>query len=92
MFNGMGIQYAGTLLGCVAILLIPISVCFYLYGRKLRERSKYSPTMGDKPPLDEENGMDEEGEGGGGGLRPTNTTTTKGTGVGAGDVDVEKKA
>lgn len=50
MFNGLGIQWAGTLLGCVAILLIPIPVGFYVFGAKLRERSRFSPTMGDKPP------------------------------------------
>jgi MFS transporter, DHA1 family, multidrug resistance protein len=88
MFIGMGIQYAGTLLGCVAILLIPIPVCFYLYGKKLRERSKYSPTMGDKPPLDEESETDEvEQDGASEVLRETSTTTTNGAGV-----DVEKKA
>jgi MFS transporter, DHA1 family, multidrug resistance protein len=88
MFNGMGIQYAGTLLGCVAILLIPIPVCFYLYGKKLRERSKYSPTMGDKPPLDEESETDEEEQDQAGEeLGPTSITTTNGPGA-----EVEKKA
>lgn len=90
MFNGMGIQYAGTLLGCVAILLIPIPVCFYLYGRKLREKSRFSPTMGDKPPADEDTTTDEEEGGATGGLTVTNTTT-KGTRERTdGEGDVEK--
>ena len=45
MFNGMGIQWASTLLGCVAAALVPIPVIFYLYGHKIRERSKFAPTM-----------------------------------------------
>lgn len=44
MFNGMGIQWASTLLGCVAAVLVPIPVCFYLYGARIRKRSAYAPT------------------------------------------------
>ena len=45
MFDGMGIQWASTLLGCIAAALVPIPVIFYLYGHKIRERSKFAPTM-----------------------------------------------
>lgn len=55
MFNGMGIQWAGTLLGCVSVALVPIPVLFYIYGRKLREKSKFAPTMKRKPAPSEEN-------------------------------------
>ncbi|OTB14694.1 hypothetical protein K445DRAFT_75548 [Daldinia sp. EC12] len=41
MFNGLGIQWAATLLGCVAAILVPIPVLFYLYGHKIRAKSKY---------------------------------------------------
>lgn len=44
MFEGMGIQWASTLLGCVAAALVPIPIVFYLYGHKIRERSSYAPT------------------------------------------------
>lgn len=44
MFNGMGIQWASTLLGCVAAVLVPIPVIFYKYGHKIRARSAYAPT------------------------------------------------
>ncbi|KAI1344020.1 major facilitator superfamily domain-containing protein [Xylariaceae sp. FL0016] len=44
MFNGMGIQWASTLLGCVAAVLVPIPVIFYLYGAKIRQKSKLAPT------------------------------------------------
>ena len=44
MFNGMGIEWASTLLGCVAAVLMPIPVIFYIYGHKIRARSAYAPT------------------------------------------------
>jgi len=44
MFNGMGIQWASTLLGCVAAALVPIPVIFYVYGHRIRKRSAYAPT------------------------------------------------
>ena len=46
MITGMGIQWAGTLLGCVAVCLVPLPVLFYLKGAKLRERSTFAPTFG----------------------------------------------
>lgn len=45
MFNGMGIQWASTLLGCVAAVLVPIPVIFYLYGHKIRAKSKVAPSF-----------------------------------------------
>jgi DHA1 family multidrug resistance protein-like MFS transporter len=44
MFQGMGIQWASTLLGCIAAALIPIPIIFYLYGHKIRARSSFAPT------------------------------------------------
>ncbi|KAL6703999.1 hypothetical protein ACN47E_008850 [Coniothyrium glycines] len=44
MFQGMGIQWAATLLGCIAAVLVPVPVWFYLRGAKIRERSAYAPT------------------------------------------------
>ncbi|KAI1493067.1 major facilitator superfamily transporter [Biscogniauxia mediterranea] len=43
MFNGLGIQWAATLLGCVAGVLVPIPVIFYLYGHKIRQKSRFAP-------------------------------------------------
>ncbi|KAL2171610.1 hypothetical protein VTG60DRAFT_2178 [Thermothelomyces hinnuleus] len=45
MFDGMGIQWASTLLGCVAAALVPIPIIFYLYGAKIRARSAFAPTF-----------------------------------------------
>lgn len=44
MFNGMGIQWAATLLGCIATVLVPVPVWFYLRGAKIREKSQFAPT------------------------------------------------
>ncbi|KAJ5629226.1 hypothetical protein N7528_002883 [Penicillium herquei] len=40
MFEKLGIQWACTLLGCLAALMIPIPYVFRSYGKVLRERSK----------------------------------------------------
>ena len=53
MFNNLGIQWAGTLLGCLAAVMVPIPICFYLFGKKLRQKSKFAPTMKPKPVTDD---------------------------------------
>ncbi len=50
MFDGMGIEWASTLLGCVAAALVPIPIIFYLYGHKIRARSSVAPTFPSKGP------------------------------------------
>lgn len=45
MFNNLGVEWAGTLLGCLAALLAPIPVIFYLYGHKIRAHSTYAPQI-----------------------------------------------
>ncbi|KAK3320921.1 major facilitator superfamily domain-containing protein [Cercophora scortea] len=59
MFEGMGIQWASTLLGCVAAALVPIPVLFYLYGHKLRQRSSFAPTP---PPAGFDESTDDVGD------------------------------
>jgi MFS transporter, DHA1 family, multidrug resistance protein len=44
MFQSLGVNWASTLLGCVAVVLIPIPIVFYIYGAKIRERSAFAPT------------------------------------------------
>lgn len=62
MFEGLGIQYASTLLGGFAALLVPIPICFYIYGHKLREKSKFAPTMKSKGPPSETSESDGDNE------------------------------
>ncbi|KAI3260971.1 hypothetical protein CBS147309_7331 [Penicillium roqueforti] len=40
MFQNMGIQWASTLLGCLAAIMIPIPIIFRVYGPWLRGKSK----------------------------------------------------
>ncbi|KAH8601035.1 MFS multidrug transporter-like protein [Bisporella sp. PMI_857] len=56
MFKSLGVEWAGTLLGCVAVLLVPIPIAFYKYGRKIRERSHFAPTKPMVAPSEEEEG------------------------------------
>lgn len=42
MFTHMHIKWAGTLLGCVAVVMIPVPFLFYYFGEKLRDKSKYA--------------------------------------------------
>lgn len=42
MFVNMKIQWAGTLLGCVGVVMIPVPFLFYKYGKQIREKSKFA--------------------------------------------------
>ncbi|KAK1148202.1 hypothetical protein N8T08_010848 [Aspergillus melleus] len=44
MFQNLGVQWAGTLLGCLAAIMIPIPLGFMVWGPALRRRSKFAPT------------------------------------------------
>ncbi|KAL9086566.1 MAG: hypothetical protein Q9159_004082 [Coniocarpon cinnabarinum] len=63
MFDGMGIEWASTLLGCVALALVPMPVIFLFKGKSIRRRSKMAPAidlkLDDKrrAMADEENGL-----------------------------------
>ncbi|KAK2802947.1 hypothetical protein FQN50_007192 [Emmonsiellopsis sp. PD_5] len=53
MFDALGVNWAGTLLGCVGVLLAPIPVIFYIYGARIRARSKFSPKFTPEDVLDD---------------------------------------
>lgn len=63
MFEGMGIQWAATLLGCVAVVLAPIPFIFYKFGPKIRQRSAYAPTFPMGPPQGAEDESEETASG-----------------------------
>ncbi|KAE8149351.1 major facilitator superfamily domain-containing protein [Aspergillus avenaceus] len=42
MFDGLGVEWACTLLGCVGALLIPIPLLLYLFGARIRARSDFA--------------------------------------------------
>ena len=56
MFDNLGIQWAGTLLGCLAAICVPIPVCFYVFGKNIRQKSKFAPIM--KPSKKDEGYLD----------------------------------
>ncbi|KAJ5799243.1 MFS general substrate transporter [Penicillium psychrosexuale] len=55
MFDALGVGGAGSLIGGVGVLLMPIPFVFYRYGAVIRARSKFAPTDEmPRPPTDEE--------------------------------------
>lgn len=45
MYHGLGVQWASTLIGLVALLLAPIPFLFFKYGARIRERSQFAPCV-----------------------------------------------
>jgi len=45
LFLNLGTQWAGTLLGCVSVLLTPVPFLFYFYGKRIRSKSKYAVVL-----------------------------------------------
>ncbi|KAL2857325.1 major facilitator superfamily domain-containing protein [Aspergillus pseudoustus] len=45
MFVNMGVQWAGTLLGCLSAIMIPIPLAFIAWGPKLRRKSRFAPQL-----------------------------------------------
>lgn len=54
MFKALKVNWTGTLLGCVALLLVPIPVWFLFYGEKIRRKSAYAPTKPLEVPSEDE--------------------------------------
>ncbi|KAH8796683.1 MFS multidrug transporter-like protein [Hyaloscypha finlandica] len=54
MFKALGVQWAGTLLGCVALCLVPIPVAFLIYGERIRRKSAFAPTKPIEPVSEED--------------------------------------
>ena len=44
MYEGMGVNWASSLIGGVALLLLPMPFLFYKYGPRIRARSQFSPS------------------------------------------------
>ena len=62
MFEKLGVDWAGSLLGFLAVAFLPIPFLFYIYGERLRKMSKYAPTdLSNKKSDDEES---QQGSGG----------------------------
>lgn len=42
MFRNLGTQWAGTLIGCLSLLLLPAPLLFYKYGSYIRSKSQFA--------------------------------------------------
>lgn len=42
MFQGLGIEWGSSVLGFVAAVLIPIPFLFYVYGKRIRMKGKFT--------------------------------------------------
>ena len=49
MLDAIGIGFSMTIMGSVAVLLVPIPFLFYKYGDSIRARSPYLNPKSDKP-------------------------------------------
>lgn len=56
MYEGIGINYGQTLVGCIAAVLVPLPFLFYFYGKKIRARSTFAPA----PDIEQDKRPDEE--------------------------------
>lgn len=44
MFHNLGVEWAGSLLGFLAVAFMPIPFLFYIFGERLRKLSRFAPT------------------------------------------------
>jgi DHA1 family multidrug resistance protein-like MFS transporter len=42
MFAGLGVEWASSLLGFIAVALVPIPVLFYIFGPRIRAKSSFA--------------------------------------------------
>lgn len=49
MYETLGVDWTMTLLGCIAAVLTPAPLLFWIYGKKLRKRSPYAQGPEDDP-------------------------------------------
>lgn len=45
MFDKLGVQWACTLIGCLALLLAPLPYVFWKMGPRIRAKSKFAPCI-----------------------------------------------
>lgn len=50
LFNNLGVEWGMTLLGCLALVLIPVPILFMKFGPRLREKSTWAPYTPTTPP------------------------------------------
>nr|POE65929.1 putative transporter c36.03c [Quercus suber] len=45
MYGDLGVKWATTLLGFIAVALMPVPVLFFIYGPRIRKMSRFAPQM-----------------------------------------------
>jgi len=45
LFTNLGVNWACTLIGCIALLFLPSPFLFYKYGARIRAHSKFAPCI-----------------------------------------------
>lgn len=45
MYHNLGVNWASSLLGFLSIAMIPIPICFFFFGAKIRAMSRYTPKL-----------------------------------------------
>ncbi|KAI5236283.1 MFS general substrate transporter [Aureobasidium subglaciale] len=43
-YKNLGVHYTCTILACISAVMVPVPYVFFLYGHKIRARSKYAPS------------------------------------------------
>jgi hypothetical protein len=41
-YKNMGVHYTLTILGAISAVLVPVPYLFYIFGKKVRSKSKYA--------------------------------------------------
>jgi DHA1 family multidrug resistance protein-like MFS transporter len=49
MYENLGHQWASTLVAFLSLVCVPMPFAFYYYGAKIRERSRFAPTLPPNP-------------------------------------------
>ncbi|KAH7382421.1 major facilitator superfamily domain-containing protein [Phaeosphaeria sp. MPI-PUGE-AT-0046c] len=44
MYHNLGVPWATSLLGFICVAFLPVPILFYIYGAKIRAKSKWAPT------------------------------------------------
>jgi len=45
MFHNLGVPWATSLLAFLCVALIPVPICFFIWGKKLQSMSRFSPNF-----------------------------------------------
>jgi DHA1 family multidrug resistance protein-like MFS transporter len=44
MYHNLGVLWASSLLAFICVVFLPVPILFYIYGARIRKKSKWAPT------------------------------------------------